>query len=49
MGLLYILPHSLQFLSFINKMNEANSYQGSKLTPEDGQGTPETCRVAKIK
>jgi hypothetical protein len=25
------------------------AYQCSKLTHEDGQGTPETCRVAKIK
>jgi hypothetical protein len=28
---------------------QAISYQCSKLTPEDGQGTPETWRVAKIK
>jgi hypothetical protein len=28
---------------------QANSYKCSKLTLEDGQGTPDTCRVAKIK
>jgi hypothetical protein len=28
---------------------QSKSYQCSTLTPEDGQGMPETCRVAKIK
>jgi hypothetical protein len=28
---------------------QANSYQCRKLTPEDGQGTPETCGAAKVK
>jgi hypothetical protein len=27
---------------------QANSYQCCKVIPEDGGGTPETCRVAKI-
>jgi hypothetical protein len=28
---------------------QTDSYQCSKITPEDGQGTPETCRAAIIK
>jgi predicted nucleic acid-binding Zn ribbon protein len=41
---LYILIHT-----FYITVCQANSYQCSKLTPEDWQGTSETCRVAKIK
>jgi hypothetical protein len=41
---LYIFIHTLYIT-----VCQANSYQCSKLTPEDGQGTPETCSVAKIK
>jgi hypothetical protein len=38
-------PHCTTTLSFV----KANGCPYSKLTPEDEQRTPETCRVAKLK